>query len=672
MSTMYRRNGKPQSCEPCRKWKIRCDHGRPICQRCIGRDIASKCFYHPGPMSSRQRPTGTLPPNTITKSPRQLESSNPPGFGDNLTNGPGSSAPLDAPEIEVLSGGTSTVPGRVPCVATADVHSGRRVLELLYHNGALDTLVFRSSQRSRVPLLPHRVLDAILQSVHRLLDRVPTTDIDQYLNELSAQISQNSAQALHVGPSTTVEEYILSFTGSSLRWEALGNVFAVAGRSLVATPVNEAVFPEDISIDRSTLLSQIAEATDICLSFCETPSCSNELLVSLQVNNVMLKTQQYGDSSYQAWKRLADLSATLYHTGIHQDHSSDSGITTGNDPAFLAQWKRGCFAAAFYVDKCVATFLGRPPLLNYRHCSLTLPLDLSDSALSGDSSLLEAIQDLDPSGWNRHGHVFRSSLARIRLLLAIFRDQVLETIAGPYVDDVSIRATQVMTLCTMLRGNDTNLSFSHVLEEAQAAWEKCPNNLRYDSLGRDVNEEQHSNADNFTILSAYLDYLHSRFLLLRYLAGHADERNHALLDTSRQILSTILKSMNHRTSSVDMAHDYSWITLYYGLPSAMLLAQELHNPRNNSNTPSAIRLPTSEIVRNLCVFTSNLAWVTRPSHGDYGICKDAERRLSHLVDSFLDHLPSFPETSFSAGAFEPSFEWTEFEGNLDFGSVLFT
>jgi hypothetical protein len=38
---MYRRNGKPTSCEPCRISKIRCDHA-PICGRCRARVISEQ------------------------------------------------------------------------------------------------------------------------------------------------------------------------------------------------------------------------------------------------------------------------------------------------------------------------------------------------------------------------------------------------------------------------------------------------------------------------------------------------------------------------------------------------------------------------------------------------------------------------------------------------------
>lgn len=47
----YRRNGKKQACEPCRKGKIACDHGTPHCGRCVRLKNTANCRYHPAPMT---------------------------------------------------------------------------------------------------------------------------------------------------------------------------------------------------------------------------------------------------------------------------------------------------------------------------------------------------------------------------------------------------------------------------------------------------------------------------------------------------------------------------------------------------------------------------------------------------------------------------------------------
>lgn len=178
-----------------------------------------------------------------------------------------------------------------------DILSGVRVLEVLYQNREFDILVRESYRRSRVPLLPYALLETILGSIRDRLDQAPEAGLDLYLKELSTRIFENSSKPLVTHPSMTVDEYVALFTGDHLRWEAVGNIFAVAGRSLTATPANDTLFSGNRLPARSTLILQMAEASDRCLSFCAHVSSANELLVALQVNDVMLKTQQYGDSS---------------------------------------------------------------------------------------------------------------------------------------------------------------------------------------------------------------------------------------------------------------------------------------------------------------------------------------------------------------------------------------
>lgn len=117
----------------------------------------------------------------------------------------------------------------------------------------------------------------------------------------------------------------------------------------------------------------------------------------------------------------------MYAAGLHQV----DGPADDDCPFFLKQLRRGCFAAAFYIDKCVATFVGRPPLINYRYCTLTPPLDLSDDVLiSGGEALDNAVAQLDAAGWDRQGRRHRTSLIRIRFLLAIYREEILELALG--------------------------------------------------------------------------------------------------------------------------------------------------------------------------------------------------------------------------------------------------
>jgi hypothetical protein len=73
----YRRNGKKQACEPCRKGKLACDHGSPFCGRCTRRKTTSRCIYHPAPMTrnSSSAPPAALPSPQQTPSVASTEKS---------------------------------------------------------------------------------------------------------------------------------------------------------------------------------------------------------------------------------------------------------------------------------------------------------------------------------------------------------------------------------------------------------------------------------------------------------------------------------------------------------------------------------------------------------------------------------------------------------------------
>ena len=83
----YRRNGKLQACEPCRKGKLRCDHMMPHCGRCVKKGKSDKCVYHPAPLTksatkwtpqSDQTSISTEGERTLHQSPPGTESTSVP------------------------------------------------------------------------------------------------------------------------------------------------------------------------------------------------------------------------------------------------------------------------------------------------------------------------------------------------------------------------------------------------------------------------------------------------------------------------------------------------------------------------------------------------------------------------------------------------------------------
>lgn len=90
----YRRNGKLQACEPCRKGKLKCDHMMPHCGRCVRKGRVDKCVYHPAPLTKTGVPTPCIEDG-------RRPSRTPSGAG----NDPASAAYLD--HLEQSSRSTS-------------------------------------------------------------------------------------------------------------------------------------------------------------------------------------------------------------------------------------------------------------------------------------------------------------------------------------------------------------------------------------------------------------------------------------------------------------------------------------------------------------------------------------------------------------------------------------
>lgn len=99
----------------------------------------------------------------------------------------------------------------------------------------------------------------------------------------------------------------------------------------------------------------------------------------------------------------------------------------------------------------MSTFTGRPPRICSRYCSPNPPLDISEEVLvAGPERFRQAVTQLDPSGWNIQNPQDnnRAGIIRLRFLLAMFREEVLEIAlslnqrnsAGGFSNDFQTRA----------------------------------------------------------------------------------------------------------------------------------------------------------------------------------------------------------------------------------------
>ena len=322
ISGLLRRNGKPQSCEPCRKSKLKCDHAQPLCGRCVQRKIQHRCVYHPAPMTQENRPSRSShlvqrqdvpaqdlscvradPHKVLPASDIQTTS------GDRPTNG--YLDPTSRPAI--LCGNDSGLSGEdfthqttrtifqeydiakpspfEPCdLATCDleaqshVDQGVRVLKRLPDIQLCQRLIDRYFETCDV-LLPEHVIRHVHISTWSRYGQYlsnPESVRSERLAVMSKMLCKTAMTPL--SSSSNTQEWLDSFSGDNLRWEILGNIFAILGLSAMTISDWDPLFAS-VNSDNASKKRQygaaLRECAEDCLALCNDIDAANDFVVSL-------------------------------------------------------------------------------------------------------------------------------------------------------------------------------------------------------------------------------------------------------------------------------------------------------------------------------------------------------------------------------------------------------
>jgi hypothetical protein len=210
------------------------------------------------------------------------------------------------------------------------------------------------------------------------------------------------------------------------------------------------------------------------------------------------------------------------------------------------------------MDKMIATFVGRPPLMNGRFCTLDAPLDLSDEVLvAGGDVLSKAISGLNSAGWNSEGIMYPVSPIRLRYQLSVIREETLEVVLGTR-EQHNLMQKSEYEFPSIAHSSISKLTRSpshrEIQAKSRAIWESAPDHLRYD---RRVNDDVHDGS--LSIVYFYLDYLYTCFLLYRAVIKHTDTGQADLCDVSRRVLAIVIHMNTFRTPMVDLGRHFSWI-----------------------------------------------------------------------------------------------------------------
>ncbi|KAL6828780.1 hypothetical protein J3E69DRAFT_329690 [Trichoderma sp. SZMC 28015] len=666
MSDTVRRNGQLSSCEPCRKSKLRCDHGRPRCARCTRRRLTEQCFYHPAPMARRQRSESRMaaalqvivpadatqrPLETLTEasSLTALSSSSSSSLPTS-SSATSISAPFDLAtglvtmQTSVLSpieAGRTTSSRQYPSLTRTGVsrlqqpfhansslvREGEDILQLLleqYSHPDLEELVNNwytdlgdSPVGGPLAKAAWRAIQSNLQNLHssRLLNRLQATSRD---------IFEHTSRPLNMP--TTAADGALEKALCAIRWETVGIYFALIGMVIASAKSPSTSFSgRQWFGDRKATSSDAFDACMRCEALCNHVGQMNDLSVWLAVLATTLSTWCFGDDSCQAWRLMGNLSSTIFALNYHKGFQDDM-----NTPTYLVELRKRAMALSHELDKSLATFVGRPPRLNKSYCTIQLPLDLSDSVIVGPAELLALqISRLDGDGWNKDMCVHPASRQRAIVWLSSIREEILELSLGTITQDLVHEAQEILT-------------------RASSTWETMPHFMQYEpSLwGRTAP------STIIMLLSLKLEYLYSKFLLYKMLVNQSSSHRHALIQISHETLGLVLSVMKKRDVIGSHRIDLEWTIVFYAMPCASVLILELFRLASLPKPQSSVALNRSTIIQDISVLISCCDWLTESGKGNYELCKQAQSIFSKALDQVLNNemplthpLPTSPTVS---------------------------
>ncbi|KAF5591080.1 transcription factor [Fusarium pseudoanthophilum] len=235
------------------------------------------------------------------------------------------------------------------------------------------------------------------------------------LREMGSRICINTRKPLKEDQDDP-NAWVQSFSGENLRWETVGVIFLYTALSELSTTSNE---------DSKRIIRQCPESCASCITLANMGGSSGTLMLFLVYKRSVLHSWMHGETSLPYWKFHAEAVAMLTFSGLH-DTQTKSSAHMSSVPTEIRR-RIGC--QVFVVDKFLATFVGRPPLLTRRFCSIKVPLDLEETALLSDRETFQSrSQLLDQDGWNKDGCIYSGSLLRVRMMIALVRDEILEVV----------------------------------------------------------------------------------------------------------------------------------------------------------------------------------------------------------------------------------------------------
>ncbi|OTB17073.1 hypothetical protein K445DRAFT_21265 [Daldinia sp. EC12] len=664
MSTANRRrNGSQASCERCRKAKIRCDHQQPVCTPCQRRGLESQCWYHPAPLTKRRGLRIPTPPasteSNIIEPDRAINDIR--ACRDTIEN----ASPEETPKFHTwpfILNDTSSTASRALLNESIDRKSYQEYLAFteelilqLKFLSLMEKLFHEYLPFRQVSLVPRPL---ILQLVD-LIRSSPVTsgyigeDATEYgdnISRLAHRILSNSSSHIVITPNLDLEQFCELFSGENLRLETLGLLYTTAARCYLCGIGRD-------EKKHAEFIREMIRCSNLSLRIARGISTeTNDIINWLAYENIQLMMLVEGDASLSVWRRFGDLVTDLFALGLHREALYSAKTV----PFFLSECRGKIFVSAYYIDKVFVLVFNRPPRISTRHADCKPPLDLSEDELFATSPavLEQARSRLSPDGWSTDGKCKTTTWARIRYILAGFREEIAE------YQFQSVKPVDE----SYLKG---------ILSRCSEAWNCLPKHLIYN---KDCWKLNLPSTVCLMLGKVYLAYLHTLFQLYRLLGQGRTSYEPELIEVSKNMLETVVQMANAQIRVFCYPHSIPTIILYYGVPSASILTSALLDITRNPSRTLPPGINGSLLIRNLSVLVSHLESATSPGETNHEFCMQAARLISRSLDQILSGFTASTVTTPSNPAQElndNSDAWTAGIGDLvnisfgDFNSLDF-
>ena len=294
-------NGRRQACETCRRRKVACDHRVPVCSRCVRQGLSESCKYVfvrgrtksvLRDITPAQRPRQFLEDRTfLPNSPNQPENSNGYLGATNFSAVFQDSADLLAQGHRVL-----VTPYKQP--ANDELEIAMSILDLIPDRITCKRLLQDDLQCSDgwSRLVAYLLNESIWGAFGSVLER-SKRDVEG-LASIADILFRNSSTSFREDYNDPMQ-WLESFSGSNLRWEALGILFAywaLGSKSLINAPEQRET-PALRNHDRRDLIMKYKNGARLCLDLCRRGASANTLLACLLHKYSILESVDSGDAS---------------------------------------------------------------------------------------------------------------------------------------------------------------------------------------------------------------------------------------------------------------------------------------------------------------------------------------------------------------------------------------